>query len=215
MIGFEYICNLFNKKYINIAKELGITRQTINSWTSGKRKIPKKYIPILSEKFNVPQEYFQKEINDIDELQIQKIKLNNEIKKHEYEDVVTDPDTGEEITVTNTGIDKGALFNIYMNQYKIDEKNLLKSIQESLNRRFGDDEKDEDEYDYGLSDANEVLSLYKNFMELVNNVDIDNRTLKNILIGIKVAYGKAFGGEKFVRKIAKDIKEYDKENKKW
>lgn len=83
MIGFEYICNLFNKKYINIAKELGITRQTINSWTSGKRKIPKKYIPILSEKFdNIPEEYFQKEIADIDKIKIQRIKLDNEIERY-------------------------------------------------------------------------------------------------------------------------------------
>mgnify|MGYP000906027719 CR=1 FL=1 len=85
MIGFEYICNLFNKKYINIAKELGITRQTINSWTSGKRKIPKKYIPILSEKFNVPQEYFQKRLNDLDKIKIQKIKLDNDIKEYEQQ----------------------------------------------------------------------------------------------------------------------------------
>lgn len=83
MIGFEYICNLFNKKYINIAKELGITRQTINSWTSGKSKIPKKYIPILSEKFdNIPEEYFQKEIADIDKIKIQRIKLDNEIERY-------------------------------------------------------------------------------------------------------------------------------------
>ena len=83
MIGFEYICNLFNKKYINIAKELGITRQTINSWTSGRRKIPKKYIPILSEKFdNIPEEYFQKEIADIDKIKIQRIKLDNEIERY-------------------------------------------------------------------------------------------------------------------------------------
>jgi len=82
MIGFEYICNLFNKKYINIAIELCIAKQTINSWTSGKRKIPKKYIPILSEKFNIPKEYFQKEINDLDKIKIQKIKLDNDIKMY-------------------------------------------------------------------------------------------------------------------------------------
>lgn len=83
MIGFEYVCNLFNEKYINIAIELGIAKQTISSWTSGKRKIPKKYISILSEKFNIPKEYFQKEINDLDKIKIQKIKLDNDIKEYE------------------------------------------------------------------------------------------------------------------------------------
>jgi len=83
MIGFEYICNLFNIQYKDVAKELELSKQTINSWTSGKRKIPKKYIPILSEKFdNIPEEYFQKEIADIDKIKIQRIKLDNEIERY-------------------------------------------------------------------------------------------------------------------------------------
>ena len=80
MIGFEYICNLYNVKYINIARELGISRQTVNAWTSGRRPVAKKYIPILSKRFDdMPEEYFQKEINDLDKLYIQQKKLNNEL----------------------------------------------------------------------------------------------------------------------------------------
>lgn len=45
------------------------------------RKIPQKYLPILSEIFGgVDQKYFQKELNDIDKLIIQKVKLEKELK---------------------------------------------------------------------------------------------------------------------------------------
>ena len=83
MIGLEYILALYNINHSKLAEELGIKRQNINQWTSGKSKIPKKYIPILSEKFdNIPEEYFQKEIADIDKIKIQRIKLDNEIERY-------------------------------------------------------------------------------------------------------------------------------------
>lgn len=79
IIGFQYVCNLFNVQYTDIANLLNISKQTINSWTSGRRPIPKKYLPKLSEMFNVPEEYFQKEMNEVDKLIIQKEKLKKEL----------------------------------------------------------------------------------------------------------------------------------------
>ena len=75
IIGFEYICNLYNIKYIEIAEELGISKQTINSWVSGIRRIPDKHLPKLSEKFKLSQEYFKKELSVEDKIAI----LENEI----------------------------------------------------------------------------------------------------------------------------------------
>lgn len=80
MIGLEYICNLYNIQYKEIAEMLGISKQTINSWVTGRRKIPRKYLPSISKKFDISEEYFQKEINDVDKLIIQKLKLENELK---------------------------------------------------------------------------------------------------------------------------------------
>lgn len=59
MIGFEYICNLFNVQYKDVAEELGITKQTVNSWTSGRRPIPKKYLPILSKNLELMKSIFK------------------------------------------------------------------------------------------------------------------------------------------------------------
>jgi len=89
IIGFEYICNLHNIAYVEIANLLDISKQTVNSWTAGRRKIPTKYLPVLSKKFNIPESFFQKEIDTFDQVKIQKYKLENEINRidsNEYEE---------------------------------------------------------------------------------------------------------------------------------
>lgn len=78
MIGLEYILALYNVPHTELAKELGIARQNINLWIKGKGKIPEKHLPKLSEKFQIPEEYFQKELTKEDELKIQRIKVENE-----------------------------------------------------------------------------------------------------------------------------------------
>ncbi|OBR90703.1 helix-turn-helix protein [Clostridium ragsdalei P11] len=215
MIGLEYILNLYNMQHQELAKKLGIKKQNINLWIKGKQNVSKKYLPVLSKIFNIPEKYFQKELDEIDRMEIQNIKLNSELKnsEYEYEDTITDPDTGEEIIVTQTSIDEGALFDFSLNSYNLNQKKLLIAIKDSMDRQF---EENNDEYrDYGLGHANEILELYERFLKLVNNTDIDNNTIKRVLMGVQLAYGKIFDSEKFVRKIAKDIKEYNKESKTW
>lgn len=215
MIGLEYILNLYNMQHQELAKKLGIKKQNINLWIKGKQNVSKKYLPVLSKIFNIPEKYFQKELDEIDRMEIQNIKLNSELKnsEYEYEDTITDPDTGEEITVTQTSIDEGALFDFSLNSYNLNQKKLLIAIKDSMDRQF---EENNDEYrDYGLGKANEILELYERFLKLVNNADIDNNIIKRVLMGVQLAYGKIFDSEKFVRKIAKDIKEYNKESKTW
>lgn len=75
MIGIEYILKIFDISNTELAEELGIKKQNITRWIKGERPIPKKYLPILSEKFKIPEEYYQKEINDTDRIEIQKLKL--------------------------------------------------------------------------------------------------------------------------------------------
>jgi len=81
MIGLEYVCGLYNKKYTNVAQELGISRQVVNIWIKGIKPIAKKHLPKLANMFNLSEEYFQKELTEIDKLKIQKIKLINECNR--------------------------------------------------------------------------------------------------------------------------------------
>lgn len=77
--GLEYILALYDMQHIQLAEYLGIKKQNINLWIKGKQNIAKKYLPILEELFGIKQEYFNKEIDEIDKLEIQKEKLKREL----------------------------------------------------------------------------------------------------------------------------------------
>ena len=66
-------------KHIELVDKLGIKKKNINLWIKGKQNIPKKYIPVLEELFNVKQEYFNKELTEIEKLEIQKEKLKRDL----------------------------------------------------------------------------------------------------------------------------------------
>lgn len=89
MIGLEYILNLYNLQHIELAEKLGIKKQNINMWVKGRQNIPKKYLPVLEELFGIDQYYFGRELTEIDQLEIQKEKLKQDlkpvIKKHEQQ----------------------------------------------------------------------------------------------------------------------------------
>lgn len=80
MIGLEYILNLYNLPHVELANQLGIRKQNINMWIKRKQNIPKKYLPVLEERFKINQKYFTKELNEIDKLEIQKEKLKEDLK---------------------------------------------------------------------------------------------------------------------------------------
>lgn len=80
MIGLEYILGLYNMQHIELAEHLGLKKQNINLWIKGKQNIPKKYLPILQELFHVDASYFNKELTEIEKLEIQKEKLKFELQ---------------------------------------------------------------------------------------------------------------------------------------
>lgn len=67
-------------QHIELAEKLGIKKQNINMWIKGKQNIPKKYLPILEELFGIKVDYFSKDIDEIDKLEIQKEKLKRDLK---------------------------------------------------------------------------------------------------------------------------------------
>lgn len=81
MIGLKYILKLYNATQQELADKLQFKRQNIDAWFQGKRNIPKKHLLQLSELFNVPEEYFQKELTELDKLKLQKLKLINDCNK--------------------------------------------------------------------------------------------------------------------------------------
>ncbi|MDK2920397.1 MAG: hypothetical protein PWQ37_3130 [Candidatus Petromonas sp.] len=103
MIGLEYILSLYNMQHIELAEKLGIKKQNINLWIKKKQNIPKKYLPILEETFGIKKEYFNKEIDEIDKLEIQKEKLKRDlkpvIKKYEQQFIIGEANDIVEVPV--------------------------------------------------------------------------------------------------------------------
>lgn len=81
MIGLEFLINIYGFKNKNIAESLDISSVTVHDWIKGKRKIPLARIKQLSKMFDgIPEEYFQKELDEVDKLNIQKLKIKQDIK---------------------------------------------------------------------------------------------------------------------------------------
>lgn len=78
MIGLEFIAKEFGITLTEVGKELGVTRKSVSNWTKGWQSIPKKHLSKLQEYFGVDMNYFQKELTDLDKIEIQKVKIMKE-----------------------------------------------------------------------------------------------------------------------------------------
>lgn len=105
MLGLEYVLAIYNMQHIDLADKLGIKKQNINMWIKGKQKISQKYLPTLSEMFGIEEQYFQKDLDEIDKLVIQKEKLKKELNAQ-----VVEYDTQLEIS-PNTDLVEKPIYN--------------------------------------------------------------------------------------------------------
>lgn len=156
LIGLEFVLGLYNMQYVELADYLGIKKQNINMWVKGRQNIPKKYLPILEELFSIESQIFQRELNTIEKLELQKEKLKKDlkpvIKKYEKRyasdqtnDVVDIPIYDkEEINTIERNIEKAKLVtrfkeamdvvdhNPYMDTFKLMVELMEKAQHESI-----------------------------------------------------------------------------------
>lgn len=133
--GLEYILGLYNMQHIELAEKLGIRKQNINLWIKGKQNIPKKYLPVLEELFGLNSEYFTKELNEIEKLEIQKEKLKRElkpvIKSHDMQFMIGDINDlvevpvydKEEINAMERAIEKAKLVSRFKAAIEVVDEN--------------------------------------------------------------------------------------------
>lgn len=76
-------------------------------WIKGKQSIPIKYLPKLEELFGIDKEYFSKELNEIERLEIQKEKL-----KRELNPVIEKYD--KQFMVKEIGVNPNMLFDVFV-----------------------------------------------------------------------------------------------------
>jgi len=94
MIGLQYIVKVYNGTYKKLAEKLDIAPPTIMAWLSKKRPIPKTKLEALSALFKIEEEFFTKELNEVEKIQIQLEYLRRLSNQDSYEmpDFFTDND---------------------------------------------------------------------------------------------------------------------------
>ncbi|MPW27355.1 transcriptional regulator [Alkalibaculum sp. M08DMB] len=151
MIGLEYILSLYNIQHVELAEKLGIKKQNINMWIKRRQKIPKKYLPILEELFGVASTYFNRELSEIEKLEIQKEKLKKDLKpvimKHEQQFEIGETNDIIEVPV----YDKEEMNTI---ERDIEKAKLVSRFKEALD----------------VVDQNPYMDTYKIIVELMEKV---------------------------------------------
>jgi len=214
MIGLDFICKLYDKQFKDVAEELGVSKQVINGWIKGKYNISKKHLPRLSEIFQIPEEYFQKELNDVDQIEIQQKKIRNELVEYQYENTFIDED-GEKITITETQPNQEQVYESNFLEFK---KNIIKlhnTIDGTIGSKFSNGVIDNDiSLNADLFDAERLLELYEMFVRVINNGGIKESTIKEILKGIMHYQNKPCSliVNENVLRISNFIKEEDKKH---
>jgi transcriptional regulator with XRE-family HTH domain len=217
MLGLEYALQVFDISYADLAKELGIDRSNITIWLSGKRPIPKKYLPKIAEKLSVPVDYLSKPIDDLRKLEIDNIKLINDVEYDQIEDTFIDED-GNEITYMRDVIVNGSIEWIEMNKAKIDYLKSIKRLQATLNLDTCENISD---VLYQMNEHTKLVELFGEIMESKNKYLL-KKVLNAILIylGERKGIGRLYDFEddnlvKGLVQLLNKAKEREKDELKW
>ena len=209
MIGLKYLMDLHNIKSKQLAEMLGVGKATVSSWINKKRLISTKHYEKLKEIFKVPEEYFQREISELDKLKLQQIKLENDTFEYTYTDVIWDNETQQEIEVEQVGT------NIpyeYMEMLDLDirEKELFNNLNNLIAKRTNNSE---NEWDY-IGRKAYILEIFETLVEIMDKEYIPDKRVKNVLDSIKIAKGNRLANSLFVKKLSVVIKEQMMRDKK-
>lgn len=175
IIGLEYICQLYNVQYKQVAESLGISKQSINSWISGARKIPEKHLVKLSEMFDVSQEYFQKELLEEEKIKIQTYKIKNDIdsggvRKLYKDDPKNNIKTDEELK----DVFKDDMLTLLDKTRKLQTQMIINDIEKQMNK-------------VPLKDVTITNLIYTKIYELLTK-----RLDKKVLYTLLIAFGKQY-----------------------
>lgn len=181
MIGLEYLANLYNYQFKDIAEQLGVSKQVVNGWIKERYKISRKHLPKLANIFNVPEQYFQKELTELEKYSIQKNKLSNESIKHEGEDTIISEKREKKSVAREFGedVDIDALRLNDIDMKKLSVKNHIdKAIDINMSKQSP--------YEFGdiIAIGEYVIDLYKDFNELIMNGNVRLDIIKDIIIGM-------------------------------
>jgi transcriptional regulator with XRE-family HTH domain len=177
MIGLEFIVKTFNLKYTEIADILGISKKTVNDWVKGRSKIPAKRLKQLSEYFQLPEEYFQKELSPSEKLKIQIIKLEREDVAHE---VPVFDDEGNEVGTTIWYENEGIIRHLSDEQERLERIERLHSEIDHLVLK----QPIEDELNSDVEEYSDNLSVFYSVVGILKSNNKEHQMLLKLLLDL-------------------------------
>lgn len=208
MIGLEEILKVNGISVADLAKDLGIARGNIYNWLNSKRKIPQATLEKLSERFNVPKEYFSKELTEVERLKVKSNMIGNLINEttNEYEDIVINQ-RGEEEKVIMEHIDYSLVDAKNKMEEEIEELETSEKIINRVSKIFKD-----------KSDNTNFPKVFNEVINCIENTKAPLSVLQDVFIALDEVYGTGTTTEKseFVTKLIADLKENktNRENEK-
>lgn len=195
MIGLEYVLKLFEMTQQELADKLEIKQQNIDSWIKGKRNIPKKWLPILAEIFNIPEKYFQKELigNDKEKIQFMKLYNTNSEEELGYLIEISKENEKEESKEENESMEnwKADL----LKEFNAERQVLLNMINEIIDLKFDNTSYSAKVCIALMADKYSYITLIKRFLVILSNIknpllNIDMQLLDDIFAGFELFKGE-------------------------
>lgn len=195
MIGLEYILSTFKINPSQLARDLEISRYTVNDWLKGRRKIPKARIPQLVDYFQFPETYFQEELTNKQKLEVQRAYFDRNATIQEIEREVVDPD-GNVYTISESYSEEQQISEMLYQKQLIEE--LIENVQALIkveNDPFGYNQKMIESL-VGLMNSKDSrkLAVLKNLMDYLLFRDYE--------------FGFMYMDEKLVKKMDEIMKLY-------
>ena len=135
MNGLKYIrSKIINETMDELAAQLGVSKQAVYLWESGRKPIPQKRLKQLVDLSGIPGNYFLiAELTERDQLEIRKNYLIKKLSDTvvEYEEEVYDS-KGNPRRISQTYMDASMLSQIEYNDMEIRVDDLLKKITKAI-----------------------------------------------------------------------------------
>lgn len=183
MIGLEYLCKLNRISYSELADKLGISRQTVNAWTSGRRNVSEKHYDKLKSIFKVSEDWFNKEINDTNELKLQRLVLKNNLIQEEVVELIQN-NKGQWEEVTRLHTDNNQYEHMEVLDFEIRIKEVVNDIYNSIMDKFNDAANKSYDVHDGFSKGDQMATLFILLLDIVKKKNIRLETLRNTLYAI-------------------------------
>lgn len=134
MIGLEYIRKLYDDTTITLAEKLGVTNAVISQWENGKKPIPDKRLDELSALYNVPKDYFSRELTKLEQLRIAHDNLLNKYNETIQVDEIPNYDNSGNLIgySTEMNYDKGIGMSIQMIENDIEIEKTIQKVRDII-----------------------------------------------------------------------------------